>query len=151
MAKQFYMKDLENQIDTYYLDINSEQTLQGLQYEFNLHFPFLRIEFIRENIKKGSRDPKNLIITTNENIRKIQSKNKTGRISYNELTTVNKLENSFLNDFGLNVQVFRKSGSIWLVTTSTDDWTLGQQNEEGKSIAFHLKIEEKNVSDPDQQ
>lgn len=144
------MKDSENQIDTYYLEVNGEQTIEGLQYEFNLHFPFLRIEFIRENIKKGSRDPKNLIISTNENIRQIQSKNKTGRVSYNKSTTVNELENSFLEDFGLNVQVFRKSGSIWLVTTSTDDWTLEQQNEEGKSIALHLKLEERNARDKDQ-
>lgn len=132
------MKDLENQTDLYSLAIDSGQTMQKLQYEFNMYFPFLKIEFIRDSIKKGSRDPKNLIIITNEKIGKIQLINKSGKISFNDHTTVNKLEEKFLNEFGLNVQVYRKSGSIWLVTTSTDEWTLKQQNDEGKSIAHHL-------------
>lgn len=136
-------------METYYLMIDQGQTIRGLQREFNSHFPFLKIEFIREQSVKGSRDPKNLVITRDEVISELQKKSLLGSISYNNMTTVHELENTFLTNYGLNVQVFRKSGNIWLVTTSTDDWTLEQQNEEGRSIAQHLNIEPEDLNDHD--
>ena len=48
---------------------------------------------------------------------------------------VNKLENIFKDQFNLAVQVFRKSGNLWLETTMTDNWTLQQQNNHGREIS----------------
>ncbi|HSB94027.1 MAG TPA: hypothetical protein VLC28_12970, partial [Flavitalea sp.] len=48
--------------------------------------------------------------------------------------TVAELEGLFTDKFNLPVQVFRRSGNIWLETTMTDGWTLKQQNEHGKEI-----------------
>jgi hypothetical protein len=48
--------------------------------------------------------------------------------------TVEELEKSFLVKFGLNVQVFRKSGKSWLETTITDKWTLEKQNTQGEEL-----------------
>jgi hypothetical protein len=45
--------------------------------------------------------------------------------------------------------VFRKSGAVWLITSATDNWTLSQQNEEGKSLAQHFKEEKENLDDHD--
>ena len=42
---------------------------------------------------------------------------------------VAELENDFSGQFGLQVQVFRKSGEVWLQTTKTDNWTLIEQNQ----------------------
>jgi hypothetical protein len=42
---------------------------------------------------------------------------------------VGELEHAFNVKFGLSAQVFRKSGEIWLQTTTTDTWTLAKQNE----------------------
>ena len=42
--------------------------------------------------------------------------------------------------YGLGVQVFRKSGNVWLETTVTDSWTLKEQNDQGESLSeFMLK------------
>ena len=38
--------------------------------------------------------------------------------------TVETLESMFEDEFGLHVQVFRKSGETWLQTSVTDHWTL---------------------------
>lgn len=46
--------------------------------------------------------------------------------------TVTDLEQSFNTIYGLGVQVFRKSGKIWLETTVTDGWTLEEQNRQGE-------------------
>ena len=48
--------------------------------------------------------------------------------------TVNELEQRFSDVYGLGVQVFRKSGNVWLETTVTDGWTLEQQNKQGESL-----------------
>lgn len=48
--------------------------------------------------------------------------------------TVNELEQLFKTKFGLNIQIFRKSGNSWLETTVTDNWTLEKQNEEGEEL-----------------
>ena len=40
-----------------------------------------------------------------------------------------ELEVVFEDVFGLHVQIFRKSGDIWLQTSSTDHWTLEHHQE----------------------
>jgi hypothetical protein len=41
--------------------------------------------------------------------------------------------------YGLSVQVFRKSGNVWLETSATDNWTLRQQNNEGAELSTQMK------------
>lgn len=57
----------------------------------------------------------------------------SGTAEFNAMSSVHAFEQMFAAQFGLNVQVFRRSGELYLETTATDDWTLGQQNAEGKS------------------
>ncbi len=52
---------------------------------------------------------------------------------------VRTLENVFYETYGLKVQVFRLSGNIWLQTTSTDEWTLHEQNRKGGASLSHYK------------
>ena len=49
--------------------------------------------------------------------------------------TVGQFEKSFLEKFGVMVQVSRKSGTVWLETTMTDRWTLKQQNDHGRELS----------------
>jgi len=35
------------------------------------------------------------------------------------------------DQFGLHVQIFRKSGDLWLQTSKTDEWTIEHQNARG--------------------
>jgi len=54
---------------------------------------------------------------------------------------VGEFEQKFLAKYGLNVQVFRKSGNLWMQTTATDSWTLAEQNRKGGASeeAYHEK------------
>jgi len=133
------MQNSDNSVDTHFLTIHETKTIPELQKEFNLHFPFLKIEFYRES----------QMITTNERISHLQSSTHSGKIPFTKRTTVRELERVFSDDFGLQVQVLRKSGRIWLVTTSTDDWTLEEQNEEGKNLSHHVQMEKENPEDLD--
>ena len=65
---------------------------------------------------------------------------KDGDIQINEEMKVIELEKLFKDKFKLAVQVFRKSGNLWLETTMTDNWTLAQQNNHGREISTGKNI-----------
>ena len=50
-----------------------------------------------------------------------------------------ELEDSFQTLFGISAQVFRKSAGSWIETSVTDDWTLKQQNDQGKELSDFVK------------
>ncbi|MBK8556702.1 MAG: hypothetical protein IPL65_13445 [Lewinellaceae bacterium] len=47
---------------------------------------------------------------------------------------------------GLHVQLFRKSGSLWLETSRTDQLTLAQQNAKGES-SEHIRPMDEEIPD----
>jgi hypothetical protein len=132
-----------------YVDINKTQTISGAQHQFNSAFPFLKIEFFREAPVSNRGKARNKMIVTDFKLESIQSKPKSGKIILHKETTVTQLEECFEKEFGLYIQVFRKSGNIWLETSATDNWTLEQQNEEGRSLEEHLKSEKEDPTDRD--
>jgi len=48
---------------------------------------------------------------------------------------VARLEEEFLEKTGLRVRVYRRFCNVWIETTLTNDWTLEQQNSEGKLLS----------------
>lgn len=71
----------------------------------------------------------------------MQKKYLEGFIHITDDMPVSKLEQLFLDQFGLSVQVFRKSGSSWLETTFTDDWTLKRQNDAGMELSQFTRVQ----------
>jgi hypothetical protein len=110
------------------LHIGPNRLISEIQEEFNTAFPYLKIEFF--NTKTFSR--------SDFSARQLIPHNR--RLGDNQLNTIKgnieiELEQLFKNQFSLAVQVFRKSGNLWLETTMTDSWTLQQQNNHGKEIS----------------
>jgi len=60
---------------------------------------------------------------------------KSGSILITPGMTVCKLEQNFRDVYGLSVQIFRRSGKVWLETTVTDGWTLQEQNSQGEDLS----------------
>lgn len=56
---------------------------------------------------------------------------------------INELEKLVFKKFGLDVQVSRKSGVLWLETTMTDGWTLLKQNEHGREVSVTARVSSK--------
>jgi hypothetical protein len=48
---------------------------------------------------------------------------------------VYEAESLFMERFGLSVQVFRRSGTNWIQTTTTDNRTLNEQNEKAQALS----------------
>ena len=113
------------------MTITDKKTIKTIQAEFNAKFPYLKIEFYAQEHgqEEGSLDKDKLADTfTIGNARTTMNE---GDLSIHANQKVSTLEQHFQEKYGLNVQVFRKSGDVWLQTTTTDNWTLHKQNEKG--------------------
>lgn len=117
------------------LHIAPNRIISDIQKEFNKMFPFLKIEFFSNKSFSRSNFSAQQIISQSRKIGDTQLTKSQGDIEIAEEMKVSELENIFKNQFSLAVQVFRKSGSIWLETTMTDNWTLQQQNNHGREIS----------------
>ena len=119
---------------TTYLKVQKDRLIGELQEDFNTAFPFLKIEFYKK--AKGT-----AVSINNQHIHKSVCIGKAGvsdegTLKVVDTMTVGELEHIFKDQFGAIVQVSRKSGSLWLETTMTDNWTLSQQNEHGKELSM---------------
>lgn len=118
------------------IEITDDKTLAELQAAFQAHFPFLKIEFytVSHSLGEGSDEAEKLDLKMT--IGKARKEQTTGHMSIHGNQKVSTLESVFQEVYGLNVQVFRKSGNLWLQTTTTDAWTLSEQNETAKEFAL---------------
>lgn len=120
--------------------IHPERLIGDIQQEFNQVYPFLKIELFRvqHGYQQGSplqnRLPRHLAL------RAIAPAIAAGEITLADTMSVEQLESIFREQFGLPVQVFRKSGNLWLETTMTDGWTLKQQNDHGQEMSREFGV-----------
>ncbi len=118
-----------------YLHIGPLRLIGELQEDFNKVYPFLRLEFFPARPALHDGAPARQSLPAEKKIEEIQVKPVNGDIEIRDDMKVKDLEITFDKQFNLNVQVFRKSGKLWLETTMTDNWTLQQQNMHGKEIS----------------
>jgi|TARA_R110000737_G_scaffold348572_1_gene382744 hypothetical protein len=111
------------------IDLN--KTISAIQQEFQKEYPNLKIEFYKELHSEGEGSMKDHIINGDLTIADITNTNSDKTITPTPEMTVNELENVFAEYFKLGAQVFRKSGIVWLQTTTSDDLTLAEQNQTG--------------------
>lgn len=112
--------------------IDDNTTISEIQSEFNKHFPYLKLEFFEFDPTGENTFLKNNLITNSEvTLNKIRHFHVPGFVSMNGNQLVSTFEKNLKENFGINAQIFRKSGWNWLQTTSTDKWTLSEQNRKG--------------------
>jgi hypothetical protein len=104
---------------------------------FSKLFPFLKIEFFEK--RSSGAVLRRFANEAQKTLKEFKYPYANGRklvISPN--TTVQELDKMFTETYALQLQVFRKSGNIWLETTVTDNWTLEEQNEQGEAITAQM-------------
>ncbi|MCB9317858.1 MAG: hypothetical protein H6570_01135 [Lewinellaceae bacterium] len=111
--------------------IKDDIAIQEIKQAFSKKFPGLKIEFYKEHHEAGEGSPQKAIIDDRVMIGDIRSNHEEGDLEIQGDMPVKKLETIFDHQYGLHVQVFRKSRNLWLQTTATDHWTLKEQNEKG--------------------
>ncbi len=131
------------------IKITNTKTIQEIQAEFNKEFPYLKIEFFDAPHVDGVSLPKSKIILNNKKLSKCRKQTNEGDLHICGTQTVSVLENSFWEKYKLSVQVFRKSGNLWIETSLTESWTLEQQNNEGFEMSSQHKNPYKEAEDTD--
>jgi hypothetical protein len=128
---------MENNLSCMTMTINISEKLQlnDVQKEFNAFFPYLKIEFFKKSHGIDKPSPAQKMLTHSLAINEARTSKEEGYLELWPEMTVAELEQSFWTKYGLSVQVFRKSGNLWLETTMTDKWTLSQQNKHGLEIS----------------
>lgn len=118
-----------------FLHISPNRLISDIQKEFNTVFPFLKIEFFNNRSLSRSDYSSKQVIPPTRKISDSQLAISDAGIEIDQEMKVSELEQLFKDQFSLAVQVFRKSGNLWLETTMTDNWTLQQQNNHGREIS----------------
>jgi hypothetical protein len=135
------------------LFIAQSSKLEDIQKAFHKVFPFLNIAFFTGQVKRDLPDVQMLESSTNTRVQDIRHSEKEGILQLSGNMSVETLEETFHRDFDLHVQVLRRSGEKWLVTTSTNDLSLQQQNTMGslsvRKQKQDWKAQDYNLSDRD--
>ncbi len=111
--------------------IDNGKKIKDLQLEFHRAFPHLKLEFYEGSHRPGEASPARQQLDNEQLIDEVRSVHSKGDLRIREEMSVSELERLFLEKFGLNAQVFRRSGTLWLQTSATDHWTLAEQNRKG--------------------
>lgn len=117
----------QNQSNAMEILINDTKTLGEIKAEFQQHFPHLKIEFYAGSHEAGEGNSNTTLLEDHWQIAQARTVHTEGHLSINGHQKTKTLEAHFKAHYGLNVQVFRKSGNAWLQSTKTDDWTLSEQ------------------------
>jgi hypothetical protein len=116
------------------LRIENETSVSDLQKQFNSYFPYLQLEFFT-NGKSNGKIQRTVRANPDQRVRQLPGCYDPIRLTVSSETTVADLLKRF-KEIGLNAQVSRRSGNLWIETIFTDDWTLERQNKE--AILFSI-------------
>lgn len=122
--------------------ISDTKQIRTIQKQFEAEFPHLRLEFFTKAHGRGESSLWDDLVDSHKTLGEFRYSHQTDKIEILPEMTVAVLEEMFRKNFGLSVQVFRRSGNAWLETTATDSWTLEKQQREAEFWASSLDAEE---------
>lgn len=122
------------------IEIASSRTIKEIQDEFNHKFPYLSIQFFGiSSAATNLFSKENRIEDHSQTLGHLYVLDQVGNVNVNGHVKVDTLENQFLDEFNIPVQVYRKSGNLWLQTIETNHWTLSEQNRHGEEMDRSLE------------
>lgn len=132
------------------LPIYGERLITDVQKQFASAYPFLKIEFFKNGDARNGLNPGHMQIAHNLKLKDAWARKKAeGELVIDDVMSVSDLEHTFIDQFGLTAQVFRRSGNIWLETSITNGWTLKRQNDHGQEITIGKRTNYKGENDYD--
>lgn len=121
------------------IHISDTLTIKSIQKAFCEQYPYLKLEFFSRPHQTGKGSEKKYMKTDDALLKDFRLVHSDGELHISDDMTVSALEGMFRDHYGLYVQVFRRSGRLWLETTATDNWTLSVQNEQGQELSIGYK------------
>lgn len=121
------------------IQFTPETTLSELQDNFSRLFPNLKLGFFVDFNNDGQYSQDELIKNLHSKLGSVNPKIEAGALSVSPNTKIKDFETDAVRQLGVDVQVFRMSGKLWLVTKQTDHKSLFEQQE--MSIQMNQPIE----------
>jgi hypothetical protein len=115
--------------------INPTDSLKNFQETFEREYPFLKIEFFRGEHEVGGLSSERKKVDANKAFNDATTLLAPLEVNLSPEITVAEFEQSFRQLPNLSVQIYRKSGRVYLETAATDEWTLEEQNTKGKEMS----------------
>ncbi|MEO8174312.1 MAG: hypothetical protein ABI581_14555 [Sediminibacterium sp.] len=120
--------------------IRDDQTIEEVQDIFHHLFPFLKVDFFERDTHGLKKDKFNRPAI---NAKKLFGEFRLDKIDGGDFVIakdirISQLEQYIDSNYCLHVQVFRKTGNVWLETTITNNWTLDEQNRQGEIITLQM-------------
>ena len=115
--------------------INDRRKISGIQEEFNVLFPYLKLEFFPKPSSRGGKSSEKTIANPSKTLGECRTVHKKGSITITPGMTVSDLADRFRDIYGLEIHLSRNSGKMWLETTLTENWTLEEQNKQGEALS----------------
>ena len=117
------------------LHMKNETTCRNLQEEFWISYPYLKIEFQKYQRTFEGRTIRTEKLLPGEKMLSFCRKPQLNSINVGSDRTVLQVIKEFEDVLYLKLLLLRRSGNSWIETTLTTDWTLEQQNREGRSLS----------------
>ena len=117
------------------IEIDDTKTIDDIQEKFNDFFPFLKMEFYKHPHHWSESSEEKEMFSNNEKIGEIRKNHLHGTLEIHSWQKTGAVEQEFRKKFGINVQVFRHHGDLWVQTAGTDELTLAEQNEIGRKVS----------------
>ena len=111
--------------------IGDDMKIKDIQQAFSKLFPALKVEFFSGRHTVGEGSPIRTRLDAELTLAQVRSAHTEGEFIIRGDISVAQLEREFFERFGLNTQILRRSGNLWMQTTATDSWTLEEQNQKG--------------------
>ena len=121
------------------IQITTDRLIEDVQKDFSYVFPYLKIEFFRKGTRYRQNKDKTISLPVTQTIGSVFKNNRKGNVDITPVMTVRELERNCDDQFGIMVQLYRRSGTLWLETSMTDTWTMEQQNDRGSEISSLIK------------
>jgi len=117
------------------IEIDDTKTIGEIRKAFSERYPFLSLEFYDEPHEVQEVSSTRHVYPHDKKIREIRKRHNPGMLEIHSHHKTGVVELEFRERYGLNVQVLRHHGHEWLQTAGTDELTLEEQNEIGRSAS----------------
>ncbi|MBB1284031.1 hypothetical protein HRH25_06570 [Flavisolibacter sp. BT320] len=122
------------------LSISKKTTVKEVKDQFSTLFPFLKLAFFLQKHDEGEHSDPALQLSDNAILSGQLQTLTEGDFHFSPELSVGAFEQRLQQEHGLPVQVFRRSGKVWLETVQTDHLSLTQQNEKGKEASLPVRF-----------
>jgi len=114
-----------------HLNIQKTNPVFYIQQQLTEAYPFLKLEFFRFPQRKQPLS-ENVVIKPVDDLKFFDTYYCNWKINISKTRTLQQVETDLELLFGLYVLIYRKAGQQWIATGLMSDYTLQQQNEEGR-------------------